>query len=479
MKKLTRIGNHIGRQVVSAILAIILVAYPLRSFAHPSEQGFVLLLPTDFYIATGIATVALTAAALARLPTTTITFLFSNRTFVGLRHHSWMPTLSSFCSTLVLVVLILIGLSGSGDPLSNPLSLVIWTVWWTALLFLQGILGDLWKWINPWTGIYDLCIGSNANTPLKLPDRLGNSVGLCGLILFFAFTLADPAPDYPPRLALVTALYWMATFIGMCLFGRDPWLSRCECFTMLFRLFALISGIRTTKGTCHVGFPGWQIVTSRKSSFSVFALTALAAGSFDGMNETFWWLSQIGVNPLEFPGRSAVIGQTIGGMIGAIILLHCLFALCIATGQYLVRKHTGGPLPISFSLAFGRLALSVLPIALGYHFAHYLPAFLVNSQYLVAATNDPLTRGADLFGLGVFYVTTGFFYTQDTVRVILLTQCVAIVIGHMIAVLTAHLIALGLYGTNRQAILSQIPMAVFMILYTLLSLWLLAAPRGA
>ena len=41
----------------------------------------------------------------------------------------------------------------------------------------------------------------------------------------------------------------------------------------------------------------------------IFILALLGTGSFDGFNETFVWLDLIGVNPLAFPGRSAVVGS--------------------------------------------------------------------------------------------------------------------------------------------------------------------------
>ena len=212
---------------------------------------------------------------------------------------------------------------------------------------------------------------------------------------------------------------------------------------------------------------------------AVFALVALATGSFDGLNETFWWLALIGVNPLEFPGRSAVAGPTLAGIAAAAMLLCAVFAGCVWIGQKLAGQSGGSRSDSDFRKAFNRLALTVLPIALGYHFAHYLTSFLVDCQYAYAAVSDPLATGADLLGLGAFHVTTGFFYEMGTVRLILVTQATMIVIGHVIAVLTAHSIALDLFRQPRRAALSQLPMAVFMVLYTLFSLWLLASPRGA
>ncbi len=453
--------------------------WPSFAFAHATEQGFVLLLPTDLYISAGIATVALTAAALAILPASLSGNLFASHGFAWFRPPARLADCTSFCSTIILAALLLAGMTGSGDPLSNPLPLIIWTFWWIMMLFLQGVLGDIWKWTNPWTGTYRLFAGSEAHGILRLPQRLGPAIGVTGLVLFSAFALADPAPDYPPRLAAFTACYWTFTFAGMCVFGRDDWLSRCECFTMLFRLFGKMSPALLEAGKGRIGLPGWQIASAPRQTLAVFVLTALAAGSFDGLNETFWWLALIGVNPLEFPGRSAVGFETVAGMLAAILLLHAVFAFCVWAGQGLTRLPAGtGPQP-SYRVAFNRFAPAVLPIALGYHFAHFLPTFLVNAQYMAAAANDPSATGADLFGLGAFYVTTGFFYTQDTVRAILLTQCAAIVAGHVIAVLVAHAIALDLYRSSGRAVLSQIPMAVFMALYTFLSLWLLASPRGA
>ena len=53
-------------------------------------------------------------------------------------------------------VLIAAGFFGSRDPLSNPLPLAVWTLLWVGLTLVQGMLGNLWAWINPWFGPYRL-----------------------------------------------------------------------------------------------------------------------------------------------------------------------------------------------------------------------------------------------------------------------------------------------------------------------------------
>ena len=433
------------------------------------------------YIATGISTVALTAVVIAIVPVARFRRIFATVSFPAPRFPQQLPIATSALSSAFLLFLIIIGFTGSTDPLANPLPLALWTVWWALLLFLQGILGDIWKWINPWTGIHTLAFGAAERPLLRIPDQLGQSPGIGLLLAFTVFALADIAPDYPPRLAAFAAAYWALTLVGMRVFGRDAWLERCECFTILFRLFARVAPVRWASGKCQCGIPGWQIVSAPPvaTGLAAFALVALATGSFDGLNETFWWLALIGVNPLEFPGRSAVAGPTLAGIAVAAVALCAVFSSCVWIGQRLARQTGSSDSETGFRTAFNRLALTVLPIALGYHFAHYLTSFLVDGQYAYAALSDPLTTGADLLGLGDFHVTTGFFYEMGTVRLILVTQATMIVIGHVIAVLTAHSIALDLFRQPRRAALSQIPMAVFMVLYTLFSLWLLASPRGA
>ncbi|MEM8916384.1 MAG: hypothetical protein AAGC83_11130, partial [Pseudomonadota bacterium] len=210
-----------------------------------------------------------------------------------------------------------------------------------------------------------------------------------------------------------------------------------------------------------------------RPGLGLFVLVLLGTGSFDGLNETFWWLARIGVNPLEFPGRSAVFWQTVTGYIASNLILIAVFAAAVWLGLRLVGEQD------QFRIAFGPFALSMIPIAFVYHFAHYLTAALVNFQYALAALSDPLGRGWDLIGLGTYYVTTSFFNTQATVQTIWLTQAGAVVLGHIMSVLVGHAIAERLLGDARRAAISQLPLSVFMIAYTLFGLWLLASPRGA
>ncbi|MCP5086308.1 MAG: hypothetical protein GY952_05845, partial [Rhodobacteraceae bacterium] len=359
-------------------------------------------------------------------------------------------------------------------PLANLAPLFVWTLFWTAFVIATGIFGNLWYWLNPWSGPYRL-LRAALDRPPRL--KLAKSVGYWPAALLFAgfagFLLADPAPADPARLSGLMLTYWLAMLVGTLLFG-PVWLRRCECFHVILFHFARLSPICWNRAGLRLGWPGWQIAGSRELplSLAIIPLLVLAAGSFDGLNETFWWLAKIGVNPLLFPGRSAVVLPTVLGLAGAAIVLFAAFGLSLWLGQKMARVSGG------FRQVFSCFAPTVLPIAMGYHIAHYLPGFLVEIQYTVAAISDPLSNGSDILRLGEFHVTTGFFYNQSSVRLIWLVEGAAVVVGHVLAILLSHIVATRIFKTPGQALISQIPISIFMVFYTLFGLWLLAAPKG-
>lgn len=453
--------------------AIFWMMLPGAARAHASEQGFVLLLPTDVYIMAGGASVALTVLLLALMPARVAQGVF-RPVSLGRRVPLPLHHVSSTIAAICLAGLIWLGLTGPRDPLANLLPLTVWTVWWVGMVVLQGLIGNHWRWTNPWTGpVVLLTRLTGLRAIWRYPARLGFLPGITTFLAFAVLLLADPAPADPARLALFAGGYWYATMLAVLLFG-PRWLVQGEALTILMRSYARVAILGRRGPRLALGLPGWKIMARPHipMGLALFILILLGTGSFDGLNETFWWFSVLGINPLEFPGRSAVIIQTILGLFAANAALIAAYGACIWMGLRIAGADLGlGP-------AFRLFAPSILPIALGYHLAHYLTSLMVDGQYALKAVSDPLARGDDLLGLGQFYVTTGFFNTQATVRAIWLTQAGAVVLGHVIAILLAHALALHAFGSTRRATLSQAPLAIFMVLYTVFGLWLLASPRG-
>src|SRR5262245_55767184 len=140
------------------------------------------------------------------------------------------------------------------------------------------------------------------------------------VVLFFGFAwfeLIDLAPDDPARLAVAVGAYWLFTFIALLLFGEEAWLGRAEPFSVFFRFIGGLSPLVWTpepgdaaRHRLSLALPGAGLLDrgALPPSGTLFILLALASVSFDGLSKTFWWLGLNGINPLEFPGRSAVLG---------------------------------------------------------------------------------------------------------------------------------------------------------------------------
>src|SRR5690606_8987168 len=269
--------------------------------------------------------------------------------------------------------------------------------------------------------------------------------------------------------------YWLFTFAGLCLFGYQSWTERMEFLSIFFGMIALISPFSAKPfgngNVVWVGWPGHKLVRARPLALSgvAFLLLVLSSVSFDGFMHTFTWMSLIGVNPLEFPGRSAVVLPGTVGLVVMFMVLAGLFFSAVWIGEKLVGSR-------DWRRAAGLLVWSIVPISLAYHFAHYLTALLVDGQYAIAAFSDPFFLGWNLFGTAIEHVQAGIILGADAAWYIWYAQAAAIVLGHVLSVAIAHLVAWRLHGSVRKAAISQISMAILMIGYIVFGLWLLSTP---
>jgi len=468
-----------------AIAAVISVLCPMSSaLAHASGQSFVMLLPTGVYTVTGVIVVGLTIVLLAATPPGGLSRLIKPRPLFSMPRSRRVIRFIHALAGVGFFFLIMRGVQGSTDPLRNPLPLGFWVVFWMALVMVEGLLFSVWSWLNPWVFAYHLMRRTTRwQVKRDWPRRWGAWPAVITLFAFAGFTLADPAPNDPLHLARVIMGYWLFTLTGMLLFGFRTWSRHVEVFSLFFAWFGRLRMLSVKQRQLCLGLPGWQIFQLKTPaqantglSSAIFVLMMLGVGSFDGFNETFFWLGWINVNPLDFPGRSAIIFQTLGGLLLANLLLVAVFGMLIWLG-HLAASDTAY-LHHRLADLIRAYAPSLLPIALAYHIAHYLPSLLVDGQYVLLMMDGLMGSDVHLLGLGGFHVTDGFFKHQDTVRIIWLTQAGCVVTGHVLSVLLAHHIAGGFYHNRWETMISQMPLAFFMVAYTWLGLWLLASPKG-
>lgn len=445
--------------------ALVALALPALAWACALPPSIILTLPTGYYMAGAAVTVALTAVigGLAnRLPAMRARTLWDRPAAVP-------PALPSALGFLVLVALLAIGLFGPRDPYHNLLTLIFWTGIWVALPLASLILGELWRPLNPWSGpvrLYRRVFGIRGRIGLS---RLGYLPAVAGMAAFSWFQIASLSPEDPAVLARAILVYYLVILVLAVLEGED-WLDRGEFLTVYLGLLARIAPLwpewRAGRVRRCMGWPGTQVLGMAPLGPSgiAFVTLALAALSFDGLRETFWWLALIGENPLEFTGRSAVMGVNSLGLAAAWALTAATILGALALG----RRLSGQP------LATGPVMLSFLAIAAGYHAAHYVMMLLTAGQYTLVALNDPLARGDSLLGLPFFYVSMGFLTDRSTMVLIWNLQFAAIVGAHVLAVV----LALQLSERSARG-LAHLPLTVLMIGYTVFGLWLLASPSGA
>ncbi len=452
------------------------VAWPTVAAAHAGGAAFILLLPTHLYVLGGALTVALSFVLVALVPTRLFARADALRLRLALpslpgRRH--LSTAASLLSLAVVIALVVAGVTGGRDPLANPLPLFVWSVWWIGLSYAHAVLGDLWAHLNPWSGLHHVVSAARPfrrwaeAPPLTYRQRAASWPAVAGFLAFAWFELIHPAPADPAVLAGVVAGYVLAHLAGVLLFGRE-WLRRAESFSVFFRMIAGVAPLalrpraRDARGSTELEVTAPTVrllsVETPGPSGVAFVLLVLSAVSFDGLSRTFAWLGLLGVNPLVYPGRTALMAPNTLGLLGLFGVLALAYVLAVR---------------LSAGAAF---VVSLVPIACGYHFAHYLPAFLVDVQYALKAASDPFARGWDLLGTRDLHVVTSLLTDPSRVYTIWHTQVALIVAAHVAGVVVAHALALRLLGGGAVAVVGQLPLLALMVGYTMLGLWLLSTP---
>lgn len=190
-----------------------------------------------------------------------------------------------------------------------------------------------------------------------------------------------------------------------------------------------------------------------------FVVFVLAGVAYDGLQGTAPWVELVRLTPItETSGLILLTLVFLGAYLGFVKLSQVL------GGGW--QSHGG------LGRFAGAYVYSLVPIAVVYQVAHYFTYLLTQGQAIIALAPDPFGRGWDLFGTADHVVNPDII-GAGTVWYL---QVTLIVVGHVIAVYLAHLVALRLLGSRRKALYSQLPMLVLMVSYKVFSLWVLSRP---
>lgn len=499
------VGRRRAKGLAGAGILVLLVGWAAPAFGHALRQRYDLPIPLGLYVAGAGATVALSFVVIAlftRSPPSLGSYprinLLRFRVFRALTH----PGVLFACRALsvgVFVLLLLAGFFGRQNPFKNITPTAVWVVWWVGLAYVSALVGDLWALINPWNTIFGwgeelhrrVEPGRQLSFNYNYPDWLGVWPSV---LLFLAFAWAElvwEGAEVPARLASAALFYSFITWGGMLVFGRERWLQSGEVFSVFFGTLARFApteyrgGDRDREWSLRPHGVGLLTAGPIHLSHMVFVLVMLSTVTFDGFIETPLWgeivdrvLSATVLIPVftivhGMAGNLLPVIDTLGLIVFPVLFLavYMAFAWMMAFAATGASRGAGGNRFPTVEVA--RLfVLTLVPIAIAYHLAHYLSYLLVAGQFIIPLASDPFGFGWDLFGTTLYRIDIGIV----DARFVWYTAVIAIVAGHIIAVCLAHLVALQVFEDSRVATCSQYPMLGLMVCYTMVSLWILAQP---
>jgi hypothetical protein len=380
----------------------------------------------------------------------------------------WSRRLGGAIGVLALGAIVVTGLFGSSNPLVSPAEYLLWVYFWAGLVILTGLAGNLWEYLSPFAALHGLLARWVQPPERTLPPRLGIWPAV---VLYFGFAFFELASGVSNQPALVGGLclaYTLVTVAGMLVFGRDAWLGEVEFITILFDLVGRFSPVeRDERGRLRLRPWGVGLLRPYPAGWDrlAFIILTLSTLAFDGITATQAYqvtLTQK-LEPLWLPYGN--LGFAIYKGL-SLLVLTCVFLLVFTIFARLVIYF--GYVRVDAMQTMTAFALTLVPIALVYNAAHNYTYLVIQSQGLPMAFQHTFVSGPPPPFVASFALANA--------AIVWYVQVVLIVIGHVIAVYLAHLRAGERFRTARNALLSQYPMLILMVGYTMTSLWILAQP---
>jgi len=345
------------------------------------------------------------------------------------------------------------------DSLINPVFGVFYVLLWVGIVPLSLAFGPFYKAISPVRTINGLLAklsGSDPDVGLRdYPARLGYWPAALGLFAFVWMELV-----YPFATELGPVRLWCATYVAVMLIGGAIWGNTFYEYADPFEVYSTLVGHLSPWGREDGGL----VLVSPLANLAripvrpgIVAVAAVLLGStaFDSFKASEFWLRRV---------QSSDVSLTLlnlGGMLALIALVGVLFTVAtMTTGIH--EGHRRWSLP-------GEFAHSLVPIVVGYIFAHYLSYLVEQGQTTLIQLSDPFSDGSNYLGTGDRAVN---FWLSFHPTFLSVTKVGAVVTGHVLAVIAAHDTAVRLLPKRHQ-LSGQLPLLLVMVGFTVGGLYLL------
>ncbi len=353
-----------------------------------------------------------------------------------------------------LAAVLVVGFRGPPEPTANLAVLLVWVGWWAGLAMSAYLLGNAWPMLNPWRTLARVL----PSLDWSYPDRLGAWPSVAGLLGLVWLEVVSPLADDPPLLATTVAAYTAVTLVGAAVFGPATWFRRIDPPARVFRYYGRVAPIAADGDDLRVRLPGTALSEARLVDGSdevAFVIALLWVTTYDGLVTTPAWRDLL--LPVVSAGVPPLAAYLAGMLVG-----YALFLAAYWLAVYASRRTSRTFVAVE-ELA-RRFAPPLLAIAAGYHLAHYLGYFLTLAPALAEAALTPFSAPAAVLVLNL----PGWFGG---------VALAAVLLGHLLAIWVAHATAYDLFAGRLQAIRSQYPFTAAMVLYTMISLWIVSQPE--
>lgn len=361
--------------------------------------------------------------------------------------------LAGAASVAVLALVVAVGLLGPPAPSRNLAILVVWVGWWAGYTMSVYAVGTTWTALNPWRALADRLPRVR---PRTYPDRLGRWPAVVGLLGLVWVEVVSPVAADARLLVAVVAAYTAVTLAGAAVYGAEDWFGRVDPISRVFAAYGRIAPLQRTDDGVAVRLPTTTLIDSRVAADpgrAAFVVALLWVTTYDGLVTTPAWAAAI--RPLVgagVPPRVLYLVAIVGGF--------GLFYAVYDRASERVRRTADSYVAADYVARY--FAPALLPIAAGYHAAHFLGYFLSLTPALAAVVRDPLTPPSV-----ALLTVPGWFGSL---------QLGFVLVGHLLAVWVGHALAFDLFPGVLRPIRSQYPYIAVMILYTMTSAWVVVQP---
>ena len=352
---------------------------------------------------------------------------------------------------------------------SNALLGVFYVLLWVGLVAASLAFGPVWRVISPMRTVYVLL---RRVTPQRLgrprrsyPEGWGYRPAAVGLFAFVWMELASPNSASLPWVEVWLLTYAVLMLGGAWLCGQR-WLARADPFGVYSMAVSRLSPFRRNPATRRIviGNPLDHLpLLPVRPGVVVMLAVLLGSTAFDSFSSSPTWRGfadrltrAFGLAPT--PTSSAL--RTVGLIV---------FISVVAVTFSLAARATGGVDREQRRALPGQMAHSLVPIVVGYIFAHYLSYLDERGQQAAIALADPFGRGWNPLGLAHLHVA--YVLSMDP-PVLAGVKVACVVTGHIVAVVAAHDKALRLLPAGHQ-LTGQLTMMLVMVGYTFTGLYLL------